>query len=105
MKKINEMHDDPVQGSWVAARRVREGRRGGIVVSQRPAPSTWSAPAGASRQRGRGAAWDFAEGVQAARATVGEAPTAQAQDRRNHCAKIRRGGVFTRLHAPFSYLI
>lgn len=91
MKKINEMYDDPVQGSWVAAGRVREGRRGGIVVSLRPARSTWSGPARASRQRGRGAAWDFAEGVQEARATVGKAPTAQAQDRRNHCAKIRRG--------------
>ena len=61
------------------------------MVSLPPARSTWSGPARASRQRGRGAAWDFAEGVQAARATVGAAPTAQAQDRRNHCAKIRRG--------------
>lgn len=31
------------------------------------------------------------EGVSAAKATVGEAPTAQTRDRRNHCAKIRRG--------------
>lgn len=52
---------------------------------------TWRAGAGASRRWGRGAAWAQAEGVQTARDTFEQAPSAQARPRRNHCAQIRGG--------------
>lgn len=52
---------------------------------------TWRAGAGASRRWGRGAAWAQAEGVQTARDTFEQAPSAQARPRRNQCAQIRGG--------------
>lgn len=63
-------------------------RRRATVVSPRGACGTWYPPAVAPRQRWWGLAGFDWEGAGAAGATVGEEPTAQAPDRRNHCAEI-----------------